>query len=138
MKKCIVVFKPDGSVIVNHPIYKLKKDDENESQFLDRIYQKDLASVLVNPDHPELGTLGDCDYTMMAVTDLPDRTGGKRDKWRRDGTKKKIKIDNSVVTRPDRQKTIEKEIETEHGKSDEEMDVKKLIRLERQLKTGEY
>lgn len=138
MKKCIAVFKPDGTVIVNHPNFALKKDEETESNFIDRIYQKDIAGVLIDPKNPSLGKLGDCDYEVMDVSDLPDRSGGKRDKWRRDGTKKKIKVDNSVVTRLDKQKDIESQIEAEYAKSDDEMDDKKILRLERQLNTGQY
>lgn len=117
--KCRVFIKPDGSVLVTHFVWSLKRSDESDAQFMDRLSQK--------LDHKNFP------YEDMDSENLPPRRIDGlpvRDKWRyKKG--KGVKIDHSVVTIHDQIDGLEKAIDQELGK--ENPDPVRVISLRRQL-----
>lgn len=55
------------------------------------------------------------------------------DKWRMKSDKKGVKIDNTIITPKEKQKLIMEKLKIEYNKSDEDLDVIKILRLRRQL-----
>ena len=77
---CRVYQKPDGSVVVLHPVPKMRLPDEPEADFLARIAARDAPKT-------GLHTLPYCD---METSQLPARKDRKQ--WDVDVVKKEVKV----------------------------------------------
>lgn len=117
--KCRVYYREDGSVWVTYFVWKLKRPEESESQFMDR-----LALQLEHRALP---------YDDMEAEGLPPREKNGvsvRNKWR--GAKGRgVWVDESVVTRTEKISKIAGELDAELGKNSP--DIVRAMRLQREL-----
>lgn len=123
MTKCRVYYRPDGTVAVVHPVFKARRLDETEQEFLDRAYAK---------AEKESGLTG-LDFDDTDTANLPDRKD--RDKWR--GQKGQgVRVDPSVVTRAERRQAVEAQLDAELAKPNP--NPVQALKLQRRLEKGEY
>ncbi len=122
--KCRIVYKPDGTVSVIHPVSKARKPKETEAAFLKRVFGKAVKGT-------ELEGLP---YDDVEPSSLPqDRKD--RDKWR--GKKGEgIKVDSSIITIAEKRQAIENELDAELAKA--APDPVQVIKLERKLQKRDY
>lgn len=118
------VLKLDGTITEIYPNYGHKKKDESESDFLNNYF---------NGIKAELGIEG-LDFVDMDKSQLPDM--GERGKWRRDGSRKKIKVDMAIITPAEKHEKIITDLDTELEKSSP--DLKKAMKLQQSLTKREY
>lgn len=123
MALCRVFYKADGTVAVVHPVFKARRLDETEQEFLDRAYAK---------AEKESGLTG-LDFDDTDTANLPDRKD--RDKWR--GQKGQgVSVDQTVVTGAERRQAVEAQLDTELAKPTP--DPVKALQLRRQIEKGDY
>ncbi len=112
-----VFFKPDGTISDLLYNWNLKKAEETNTEFMDRIMNKDFAWLKDYPykdiEHSEL----------LAIRP-------QRDKWRHKGDKK-IFIDNTIITKAEKVEAKENALDEELAK--ETPDPIKALRLQREI-----
>jgi hypothetical protein len=122
MALCRVFYRVDGSVAINHPNPRYKMSEETDEEFLDR-----MASKAVEGD----SSLQGLEYEDMDTSQLPDRSNGKRNKWR--GAKGQgVHIDESVITAYD----IRQQLDEELDKSSPNPVT--ILKLQRKLQKRDY
>lgn len=121
MAKVRVYYEVGGKVHIVRPIEKSRRPNETEAQWLKRVYEKTEVH--------KRGLL----FDDIDTVNLP--AYNTRAKWR--GSKGQgVKVDDTIVTIPEKIKALEDEMDTELAKTNPNMP--KVMRAQRKLDKKEY